>query len=56
LKYRNIKLISLLIDYLSTHADEPDLHQYLIHYGIKYPERELRALTLEVQERMAAAE
>lgn len=56
MKHKHIQLISLLINYLSTHADDSDLMQYLIYNGIKYPEKEMRALTLDVQERTASFE
>ncbi len=64
MKYKHIQLISLLIDYLTSHQtirrlhglSADDLSTYLIDHGIRYPEKAMRELTLEVQERLATYE
>ncbi len=57
MKYKHIKLVSLLIDYLTVHGGCcMSVEEYLLQQGIRYPERELRELTLEIQERMATYE
>lgn len=55
MKYKHIQLVSLLIDFLTTDAntlEKIDIHCYLEAHDIKYPEKALHELTLEVQERL----
>lgn len=55
MKYKHIQLVSLLIDFLTISPTRFNysLEEYLLDNGIKYPEKALRELTLEVQERLA---
>lgn len=54
MKYKHIHLISLLIDFLTTESNRhADINNFLIDNGIKYPEKALHELVLEVQERLA---
>jgi hypothetical protein len=53
LKYKHLKLVSLLIDFLTVDSHCLDINNYLIANGIKYPEKALHELTLAVQERLA---
>jgi hypothetical protein len=58
LKYKHIQLISLLIDFLTARSrhDSDNINNYLADHGIRYPEKALRELALEVQERMTRYE
>ncbi len=54
MKPAHIKLISLLIDYLTVNeCKDLTLEEYLCLNGIRYPEKEMHELTLAVQERLS---
>lgn len=57
MKYKHLQLISLLIEFLTSDArSHTDINNYLLDRGIRYPEKAMRELTLEVQERVAFSE
>ncbi len=54
MKYKHIQLISLLIEFLTTRSSfNGSVEEFLLVNGIKYPEKAMHELTLEVQERLA---